>query len=73
MSRGKTAKPKVEQPSHRGPASGRRLPEPQSECSTTGLITELSEDLSTILRGRKGRRKDAGDGPRRKAGRSGSR
>jgi hypothetical protein len=61
----KTAKPrKAGEPADLRPEPRLRLLKPQSECSTTGLVTELSGEVRKLLRGQKRRRKGpAGDGP----------
>jgi hypothetical protein len=60
VSTNKKPKPrKAGQPVHPEPKSRLKLLKPQSECSTTGLVAELSEEVKAMLRGQK-RRRDVG-------------
>lgn len=65
MSINKTAQSgKASEPVRQRPKTGLRLLKPQSECSTTDLISELSQEVKVMLRGQKRRRKGpAGDEP----------
>ena len=59
MSADKTARRrKAAAPTRRGPEPRLRLLKPQSECSTTGLLAELSREVEAMLRGQKRRRED---------------
>ena len=47
---------KASEPINQRPRPGLRLLKPQSECSTPGLVAELSEEVKAMLRGQKRRR-----------------
>lgn len=62
MSTNKTPKPRrAGEPVCQQPKPKLRLLKPQSECSTTDLIAELSHEVKVMLRGQKRRREARAD------------
>jgi hypothetical protein len=62
VSTNKTTKTrKTGEPVRQRPKTKLRLLKPQSECSTTDLITELSREVKVMLRGQQRRRKVRAD------------